>query len=488
MKLDIIGGSYQHKYRNFNSQRTINFYCVPGTPSEKDKNPMALFPTPGLSPFVKLPGRYFRALKAFRTPLYTRCFAVVDNQFYELFSNQSYILWGTLGNIGIGNDKVYLTCDYNNEIGIFQNQASYYFNMNTNTLTQITTNQFPGLVQTADYLDGYTVVSSGGAVFFNTNSSLANWTITNTYSPTFKPDPVVAIAALREEIYNFTSQQIEIYINDGTTPYSRLPRSTVFLGLVGKETLVTINDGFLFLNRNEKGECSVYLFDGYYTAVPISPLSINWAINSVKETLDNAYAYVQYTKNGNVWYYLTVPALGTTFMYDIVTKQWTERQSLKPFSNVDGSQDTAEFCGRHYTDFAGNHLFADLYSGNVFMEDFTNQTENGQTITRTRISQNFCEEKKRISASGLEIDCNVGDGVITGQGSNPILMLSYSKDAGYNYGQVRNMLLGATGDRSIRARKHKLGDGRDWVVKLVITDPVDIMIQSAFFEGTVGGY
>lgn len=488
MKLDIIGGSYQHKYRNFNSQRTINWYCVPGTPSEKDKNPTALFPTPGLTPFVTLPGRYIRALKSFRTPLYTRCFAVVDTTLYEIFGNMSYISRGSVANIGTGSSKVYLTCDYNNEVGIFHNQAAYFLNMVTNVLTQITTNQYPGLAQTADYLDGYTVISSGGAVFFNTNASLANWTITNTYAPTFKTDPVIAIAALREEIYNFTSQSIEIYINDGTTPYSRLPRSTVFLGLVGKETLVTINDGFIFLNRNEKGECSVYMFDGYYTAVPISPLSINWAINSVKETLDEAYAYIQYTKNGNIWYYLTVPALGQTFCYDVITKQWFERSSLNPVNDVDGTNNYAEFRGRHYTDFVGNHLFADLYSGTVFLEDFNNMTENGNTIMRTRISQNFCDEKKRISAHSLEIDCNVGDGTTINQGSTPIMMMSYSKDSGFNYGQTRNMLLGSIGQHSVRARKHKLGDGRDWTVKLVVTDPVDIMIQSAFFNGFTGSY
>ena len=492
MKIDLVGGSYLQKYENFNSQRTINWYPVPGTPTEKNKNPMALFPTPGLTKFVNCPGRYFRGFCAVTTATYKRLFCVVDNILYEIFSNGVATSRGTMSSLGIGTTKVYMTYDSNNEVGIFSTQAGYVLTLSSNALTHITTNQYPGNVQTADYLDTYTIVNSGGSVYFNQNSSLLldtsnGWIITNTYTPGFKPNPTIAVAALREEIFNFTTSTIEIYINDGTSPYSRLPRSTIYIGLAAKESLATLNDGFIFLAKNEKGECSVYMFDSYYQCVPISPFSINWAINSVKDTLESTYAYVQYNRQGNLFYYLTIPSLNQTFVYDIITKQWHERSSIAPYTDADGSYIQGAFRGKHYVDFMGMHLFGDLYSGQIYLEDYTNQTEDTNIITRTRVSQIFSEDLKNISVTELEIDCNTGQGVSTGT-NTPVLMLQYSKDAAHTYSAPRNMLLGNAGEYHKRCRKQKLGGGRAWVFKLTLTDPVDLMIQAAEATGIVGMY
>lgn len=488
MKIDIIGGSYQQKYKEYNSAKTINWYPVTSTDSEKDKSQTALFPTPGLTLFTTPPGRYSRGLFTARTHNFTRCFAVVDNILYEILDNMTFINRGVMANLGIGSTKVYMTCDANDEVGIFGYQASYVFNMGLNTLAQITTPQFPGFVQYADYLDGFTIIVSLGAIFYNLNNNLqGGWLQTQQFSPTFKPAPVLAAVALREEIYAFTSQQIEIYINDGT-PYSRLPRSTLSIGLAARESIVVINDGFVFLGKTIQGETNVYVFDGGYNISQISPFSVNYALNQAPLTLEGAHAFIQYTKDGHIMYHLTIPGLNTTYVYDLTTKMWWERQSINPVNSSDGNQNAAAFRGRHHTNFNGKNLMADSLSSTIFNEDFSNFTENGTVIIRTRISQTYSQEYQNITVGSLEIDCNTGYGALSGQGSNPLLMISISTDGGYNYREPRNITLGVQGDHLFRARKHMLGTARNWVIKLSLSDPIDLMMQNCIARGTVSSY
>lgn len=488
MKIDLVGGSYQQKYTAYNASRCINWYPVTSTQTEKNKSPTALFPYPGLTLFTLLAGRYNRGIFTARTHNYpSRSFAVVDNILYEILPNMTSIVRGTMLNLGIGSTKIYMTCDQNDEVGIFGYQASYVFNMQTNTLTQITSAQFPGLISYATFVDGYTVVVSNGAVYYNLNNNLqGGWLLTQTFSPTMTNAPVIAALVLREEIYCFTSLATEIYYNNGT-PYTRMPRSTILIGLLAKDSICVVNDGFVFLGKNEKGETNVFVFDGYYTCTLTSPFSVNWALNNAPPSLDSAHAIIQYTKDGHILYHLTVPGVGT-YVYDLLTQMWSERQSLNPVNNSDGTTTILPFRGIHLTNFAGYNLLADSESGAIFKEDYANQTENGITIIRTRISQTFVQDYKNIDVSNFQLDCNTGAGSLSGQGSNPVIQISVSGDGGYNFKNPRNMSLGVQGNHLYRARKRKLGTQRTWVLKMVLSDPIDLMIQNAVAEGTVSAY
>jgi hypothetical protein len=109
-------------------------------------------------------------------------------------------------------------------------------------------------------------------------------------------------------------------------------------------------------------------------------------------------------------------------------------------------------------------------------------------IRRLRRSIKFEAERTPIEASDLEIIADCGKAAtIDGQGSNPIMMLRTSKDGGLTYSEPRNILLGALGNYSYRARINKLGTSRiGWVLELSTTDPIDITIQSAIAHGVTG--
>ncbi len=363
--------------------------------------------------------------------------------------------------------------------------GAYNYDLATNTLTLISDIDYPGM-DTCDYMDGYLLLSRNGRAYFNSVlNDFTSWVGTDVFTPSFKADSEIAVAVLKEEVYNFGSQSIEVYLNDGTSPFSRRSGSTMLIGLAAVNSLVTFNDGFLFLGKNDRGQFAVYTVQPNYTIEQISNFAVNWSLNNTTGSVKDAYAFIQYTKDGHIWYHITLPSLKTTYVYDVMTKEWFERQSLQPFQDSDGSDVYREFRCKYYVNFNGKNLFFDMYSGKIFLESYSVATEDGLTIKRQRVSQVFSQEEAYTGASTLQIDCNVGEAATnTGQGVDPVLMLEISRDGGRTFGAARNINLGALGKYVSRAKINKLGTARNWVLRLTLTDPIDLMIQSAIVSGS----
>ena len=499
MKIDLISGSYQQKYQDISSERTINWSFSSFNQNEQAKNSKALYPTPGLSLYCTISGRYYRKGIVANTTKYSRAFIVIDNTLWEVNTNFTVTNRGTLTNIPIGSSRLWMFVNGNQEVYIGSFNAGYVFNMDTNTLTQITDTNYPTTVVSAAYSDGYLFVVSGagttnpnpGFVIFCVANSFLNWTGTSgqqAFHPTFKASGSIAVAAFKDKMYIFSKETIEPYYEDGSTAiWSRYPASIIKTGATIANTISVFDQGIIFVGKSDNGQAQVYLLSDQSAPQSLSNLSpsIQWALNSKREALNGTYSYIQINKEGQTLYYLTCPELQTTFVFNLLSGQWTERQSTQPFSNVDGAQNQDIFRGADYLNFNGYNLFPDVYSGNLYYEDYSNYTENNTYIKRTRISSTYNVDYKNISVNSFEVDVTKGVGVLT---SIPTLMFEKSINGGRTYRQPTNILLSAQGDYLYRSRTTKLGAGRNWVLKLTITDPADIMIQQAYANGEVGQY
>jgi hypothetical protein len=528
MRINIVGGSYQNKYSSVNTHRCINWYIHKDLiEGETAKYKTALLPFPGLTSFCDTTKTYLRKIFVARTLTYTRCFVVADNTLYELDSAGTKTSRGTLTDLTNDSTPVYMEVNSANQIMIAHSSASYIFDMSTNTLTKITDGDFPGSVTYLSYTTGYFFVCSGGRVYYSNLNDGLSWTATDVFTPIAAADNTLAVVIWKDELHCFGTETIEVYINDGTSPFSKQPRTTINIGLVSVDTLQTTEQGILFLGKSRKGQLEVYFYDGV-TCNPISPLSTVWNINNIATVTSNptyasngdnwesvttdyedytdyydgtaigttslvswspvtsptsAYADIQYTKNGNVLYYLTIPSLHTTYVFDLMTKEWVERQSLNPNNSLQ-----QEFRGKHMINFEGQNLITDLYSGVVYIEDYTSVTENGTAITRTLVSQIVSNEKKNISFYDFELETNAGIGLKATPNTEATFSLYISKDGGYTYGNAITLTTGASGEYLKRCRVNKLGTARDWVFKIVLTDQADVMIQEALVHGVVDTY
>lgn len=489
MQIDIIGGSYEHGYRDWNSQRTINWYpkISDSKSQEKNKSQIALFPRPGLSSFVDLGGEAVRGLFTALTLTQERCFAVVGTSLYEITYDLSSTYRGALTGMATGsNSKVYMACNGNGELFIQDTMAAYVFDLLTNTLAVVSTSDYPNGT-TLDYADGYFVISGrDGRVHFSDLNDGQSWPGFNFFTPTFKPDKVKAIVTFREEIYCFGDETIEVYINDGETPFIRQSRTSMYFGLTARDSVAVHQSGVFFLGKSKTGGSVAYMMGTDYSLTPISTPAITNRLNRFVN--EDAEGFVTTSTDGHIFYHLHLPAMSTTLVYDMTTGMWHERQSQKPSSDVNGTMPQDMYRGRMHAAFKGMNLFGDWWSGKIFKENSSVATDDGYVRLLKRTSSVFHQEQKNISVYSLEFDINSGMGTTTGQGSSPVMMLACSQDGGNTFEPEEMLLLGALGNYDTRVSTNNIGTSRNWVISFAVSDPVNVVIMQAYARGAFGSW
>ena len=489
MIIDLLGGSYEHRFKDWNAQRTINWYpkITDQKSQEKNKTQMALFPRPGLVQHCNLSGGSIRGLFTALTLTQERCFAVMDTSLYEIYYDGSSELRGTLTGMSVGSrSKVYMEVNGNGQLMIMDALAAYIFDLPSNVLTQITSIDFPKGT-TLDYADGYFVISDGnGRVSFSNLNDGFTWPGLNFFTPTFKPDRVKAIVTYREEIYCFGDETIEVYINDGTTPFIRQSRTSMWCGLTARDSVAVHQAGVFFLGKSRTGGSEVYKMGTDYSLTPISSPAISQMLNTF--TNEDAEGMIVGTHDGHIFYHLHLPSLNTTLVYDLTTGMWHERQSERPYADTDGTRPQDMYRGRNHVTFKGMNLYGDWFSGKIFKESDSVTTDDGNIRKLRRTSPIFSNEQKYVSVYELEFDINAGFGNTTGQGSAPMLMTKYSMDGGNTFDSEEWINLGALGEYSQRAMIYNLGTARNWVISFEVSDPVDVVVLQAVARGSFSSW
>jgi hypothetical protein len=131
-------------------------------------------------------------------------------------------------------------------------------------------------------------------------------------------------------------------------------------------------------------------------------------------------------------------------------------------------------------------VVGDFENGNIYGYNLDTFTDNGETRKWLRSWRALPEgqgPKKTLFADALKIDCEVGSGLVTGQGSDPKLMLRISRDGGKTYGNEMTRSMGKMGEYSREVTFGPLSSAADPIYELSGTDPVKIALVSAHLEG-----
>jgi hypothetical protein len=225
----------------------------------------------------------------------------------------------------------------------------------------------------------------------------------------------------------------------------------------------------------------VYRATGY-TGVRVSNHALEWQIQSYGDISD-AIAYT-YQQDGHPFYVLTFPTASKTWVFDVSTNEWCERAyfSLGQYS-------------RHRSNcqvvFNSLVLVGDYENGKVYSFDKTVYTDDGQPqrwLRSWRALPPGRNNLKRTVQHELQLDCEAGVGLTTGQGQDPQVMLRWSDDGGHTWSNEHPRSMGRIGDRGLRVIWRRLGMTtklRDRVYEVSGADPVKIAIMGA--ELTAGG-
>lgn len=294
------------------------------------------------------------------------------------------------------------------------------------------------------------------------------------------PDNVVGLQSLNRDLIIFNKVSIEIYSNSGNAdfPFERIGNGFIEIGCIAPFSIAKTAEAVFWLGQDSSGRGQVYAASSI-TPVRISTHAIEAKISTYADiTTARAYTY-QY--EGHSFYVLNFAE--ATWVYDISTKMWHERAYLN-----DGDFERHRIDTLAYIPNLGIHIGGDYETNQVFQLDPNARTDNGQAIKRLRATPHVSSALKRVFHTYLQVDCETGVGLDgTQQGTDPQLMMRFSNDGGRTWSDELTAAMGKIGEYKARALWRRLGQSRDRVYEVSVSDPVDVNFVDAEIEVQLGG-
>ena len=474
MKTPILGSSYVARSVNAADSRMVNLF--PEIVPEGGKEPGFLQRAPGLRLLATVGTGPIRGLWTFGGFGYV----VSGSKLYQITSTYATTELGTVSGAG----PVSMS-DNGAQLFVACNGPSYIYNANTNVFQQITDPDFPGAV-TVGYLDGYFI--------FNEPNSQKVWVTAllegtqvdalDFASAEGAPDNLVSLIVDHREVWLFGTNSVEVWYDAGTAdfPLARIQGAYNEIGCAAAYSVAKLDNGLFWLGSDARGNGIVYRANGY-TGQRVSTHAVEWQIQQYGDISD-AIAYT-YQQDGHAFYVLTFPTANATWVYDVSTQAWHERAGFS------GGQFT-----RHRSNcqmnFNNEIIVGDYDNGKLYafdLDKYADDTAVQKWLRTWRALPTGQNNLKRTAQHSLQLDCEAGVGLVTGQGSDAEVMLRWSDDGGHTWSNEHWRSMGKIGQTGRRVLWRRLGMTlklRDRVYEVSGTDPVKIAIMGAelIAEGT----
>lgn len=473
MRYAIVGGAYKGRSETLDSQECYNAF-LEVDPKEPYK-PVALVRRPGFTVYNAITagegrGNYYASAADLKL-------AVIGNTLYT-YTDSTETAVGTLstssGQVFFADNGV--TPGGGNQVMLVDGADGYIYNVDTDAFTNIETvsADFPDLPQTVTFQDGYFIVNAGGTGRFYISELYdgLSWEALEFATAEGDPDNLVAVKNDRRELWLFGGRTTEIWYNSGDAdfPFSRYQGGFFETGCAAKGSVAKFDNSMVWLSANERGSRQfVRGVDGGATI--ISTPSVSWQLGRYSTVADaRAYAF---QIDGHEFYVCTFPTANVTWVYDAVSKEWFKWSYYE-----DGQH--KQFRGAFYCFDGSNHIVLDHTNGNTYTLSSTVYADNSDPMILERVGVHLYFDGRRMQVQEFELLMETGVGLVTGQGSAPLAMLSWSKDGGHTYGNELTRSIGAIGRYLTRAVWRKIGSARDIVFKVKVSDPIPVTITGAF--------
>lgn len=469
MKTPILGSSYVARSVNAADNRMVNLF--PEVVPEGGKEPAFLSRAPGLSLLATVGVGPIRGMWVLGNYLYV----VSGPALYKVDANYAAVSLGTVDNTG---ELPVSMSDNGTQLFVACNGPSYIYNTNTSTFAQITDPDFPGAV-TVGYLDGFFVFNQPNSQKIWVTSLLDGMAVDplDFASAEGSPDGVVSLIVDHRELWIFGTNSTEVWYNAGNAGFPFAPVQGAFseIGCASPYTVAKMDNTVFWLSSDARGQGIVYRARGY-SGERVSTHAVEWQIQQYVDT-SNALAYT-YQQDGHAFYVLVFPSQDTTWVYDVATGAWHERAGF-----VNGQ--FARHRGNCQAFFDNTTVIGDYDNGNIYKFDLAVYADNGSAqkwLRSWRALAPDANNLKRAAHHSLQLDCESGVGLNSGQGSDPQVMLRWSDDGGHTWSNERWVSIGAIGEYGKRAIWRRLGMTmklRDRVYEVSGTDPVKVIILGA---------
>lgn len=466
MKVGLVGPTYQQRSLVFDAQRSVNLYPVL---DQMGKEVAALYSAPGKELFSTAGIGPIRGMFASTNG---RGFAVSGSMIYEIASNGTATSLGSLetssGTVTIAENAT--------QLAVCDGTKLYILTYSSNVFAKVTDADLPSSVGTVTYIDGYFLVNenSSGRFYVSALNDGTSWAALDFATAESSPDSLKAIVSAVGQVWLFGDFTTEIWSNTGDTfPFRRITGAVMETGILSPYSPVEIDNSVVWVGKDQFGQGIVYRAQGF-TPVRISNTPIERKIQEA--TSPQSIVAYAYQDEGNVFYVLTGGGLETSLVYDLTTQQWHERAYLNQFGNFE-----TDLAANHMFIF-GKHLVGDRRNGRIYDLSMDYYDDGGEALCRERIYTHLSDEGQRIRYNALEIGFETGVGLQSGQGSNPLVQFSLSKDGGRTWSDTYTASLGAVGRYQQKVEFRRLGVAEIMTFRIRVTDPVKVAIIGSYLK------
>jgi len=502
MKTPILGSSYVARSPNAADSRMVNLY--PEILLDGGKDAAFLQRCPGLRLLANLGTGPIRGLWVLQSDP-SSALVVSGSTLYRLNRNWSAKTVGYIGGAGPVS-----MADNGRQVFIAAGAYGYIFNTVSNTVTQITSENFQGAGNVA-YIDGYFVFNQPGTQIFRITGLLEGSTVDgfDIGSAEGSSDVLVGLIADHRELWLFGTNSVEVWYNSGALdfPFQRVQGAFNELGCAAANSIAKLDNSVFWLGADARGRGMVYRANGYQ-GQRISTHAVEWQIQQYAN-LSDAIAFT-YQQDGHSFYVLTFPSANATWVYDVSTNAWHERASWR---NGEFARHRAN-CQMSYN---GEIVVGDYENGNIYALDLDAYSDHDQPqrwLRSWRALPTGQNDLKRTAHHSLQLDCESGVGLsgddftdfygllltenndtlttengvafqvttAVAQGANPRVMLRWSDDGGHTWSNEHWAEMGRVGQYGRRVFWRRLGMTlklRDRVYEISGTDPVKIAVLGA---------
>jgi hypothetical protein len=344
----------------------------------------------------------------------------------------------------------------------------FYYTPATTTLAQVTDADFVSAVSVA-CLGGYTICARADSniIAWSAIGDMSSWDALDFASGEGASDNIVRCKRVNEQLWLFGERTTEVWTQSGNpdAPFQRLNGAFVERGIAARFSYASRLSVPYWLGDDRV----VYVGTGT-TPTRISTHAIEQVIGGYASVAD-ARGFI-YEQEGHVFYCLTFPSGGDTWVYDSITQSWHERESEpEGYGGCWRCLDTVAY--------AGATIAGDLNDGRLYVLDPVVYDEDGDEIIRVATGAPLIAEGKRVFFPMIEADMQTGVGLVSGQGSDPVVWMSFSDDGGRTWSYDKTASIGVIGAYRMRAIWRRNGYARERVFRLQISDPVSTTLLAA---------
>lgn len=291
------------------------------------------------------------------------------------------------------------------------------------------------------------------------------------------PDDIKHIVVNNQLVHFFGSESMEPWYNSGIgrPPFDRAQGGVRPYGVVGPWAVDKLNEFIYFVDNNRvpRRMSSLGVED-----IGTIPLASEWR------------DYVR-ADDCRVFCYILDKQKVMQVTFPVANRSWLYHEESNSWVQLSDGVDNARHRATSYQFVYGKHIVADHSNGKLYEMDFDTYTDNGNVIQRRRSTATihgglYGVPGKELFYDGVFFDMQTGEGLTTGQGVDPEVMIRYSDDRGRTWSAEIWYPLGVGGDYLKRVELTQQGSAYERIYELTFSDPTEFTLVEAWADIEVG--